>query len=224
MELNYKIIYSNRKTIGITVERDRSVVVRAPLGSDANKIQDLIESKKIWIYQKQKHSQKYKEISHGKELVNGESVLYLGRNYRLEIINSDQNKIILSGKFIVYCSAGGEFKQDFKEWFISKAREKIPPRVRYHARNIGVKFNRVMITDMEYRWGSCTTKNSLNFSWRLVKSPMIVMDYVIIHELAHLLEPNHTSRFWNIVKTQAPNYLKAKEWLKLHGEILEEEI
>jgi hypothetical protein len=221
MELNYKIIYSNRNTIGITVERDCSVVVRAPFGSDLNGIQELIESKKLWIYQKQKHPQKYNKISHVKELVNGESVLYLGRNYRLEIKKSDRDEIRLAGKFIILHFAGGDFKNYFKEWYKKKAREKIPYRVRYHARNMGVKFNKVLITDMKYRWGSCTTKNNLNFNWRLIKAPTSVIDYVIIHELAHLLEPNHTSRFWNIIKAQTPNFMKAKEWLKDHGEILQ---
>ncbi len=75
--------------------------------------------------------------------------------------------------------------------------------------------------DLKFRWGSCTSKNSLNFNRKLIKAPMYVVDYVIVHELTHLLERNHTPSFWNIVQTQVPGYLKAREWLKIHGEILE---
>ena len=221
MELNYKIIYSNRKTIGITVERDRSVVVRAPLGSDPQKIQNLIERKKFWIFQKQNHVQKYNSSELRKEFVNGESVLYLGRNYRLQIIKSDQDNIKLVGKFIINHSSGSAIQNVFKNWFIDKANEKITPRIKYYARNMGVKYHRIMIMDMKYRWGSCTPNNNLCFNWRLIKAPMSVIDYIIVHELAHFLEPNHSTKFWNIVSIQNPNFEKAKDWLKRHGEVLE---
>ena len=80
------------------------------------------------------------------------------------------------------------------------------------------------IVDNRFRWGSCTTKDHVNFNWRLIKAPMFVIDYVIVHELAHFLEANHTPRFWNIVRAKAPLSEKAKAWLKEHGQLLEEEI
>jgi len=75
-----------------------------------------------------------------------------------------------------------------------------------------------------YRWGSCTVKDHVNFNWRLIKAPMFVIDYVIVHELAHLLESNHTPRFWNIVRAKVAKAEKAKAWLKEHGQMLEEEV
>jgi predicted metal-dependent hydrolase len=82
----------------------------------------------------------------------------------------------------------------------------------------------VKIVDNRYRWGSCTVKDNVNFNWRLIKAPMFVIDCVIVHELAHLIEANHTPRFWNIVRTQTPTMDKARAWLKEHGQILEEKI
>ncbi len=108
----------------------------------------------------------------------------------------------------------------FKEWYIDNARNKIILRVKLHAGNLGVQVNKVMVSELKYRWGSCTPNDSLNFNWKLIKAPMFVMDYVIVHEPAHLLEQNHTTRFWNIVLVQSPGYVKAKEWLKQHGDIL----
>jgi predicted metal-dependent hydrolase len=80
------------------------------------------------------------------------------------------------------------------------------------------------ITDSKFRWGSCTVKNNLSFNWCLIKAPMSVIDYVLIHELAHLIEANHTPRFWNIVKAQHPATGRAKDWLKDHGELLEQNL
>ena len=93
--------------------------------------------------------------------------------------------------------------------------------MKQHASNLGVTVNKVMVSELKFRWGSCTPSDSLNFNWKLIKAPMFVIDYVIVHELAHLLEQNHTARFWNIVQAQVQGYVKAKEWLKLHGDILE---
>jgi predicted metal-dependent hydrolase len=105
-----------------------------------------------------------------------------------------------------------------------RAGEKLPPRVRFHARAPGVGVGAVKIVDNRFRWGSCTPKNNINLNWRLIKAPMFVIDYVIVHELAHLIEANHTPRFWNIVRVQLPATEKAKLWLKEHGQILEQAI
>jgi len=224
MELPYRLIYSKRKTITITVERDRAVVVRAPEGVDENKVRAVVESKKLWIHEKLKHPQKYNGLSRKKEFVSGETVPYLGRNYRLEIRIGSNEGIHLVGKFVVTSASRERASILFKSWYIDKARQNIIPRVNRHANNLGVQFNKVLISDLKYSWGSCTPKDNLNFNWKLVKAPMFVIDYVIVHELAHLLEHNHTHRFWGVVRAQVPNYAKAKEWLKEYGELLESDL
>jgi len=85
-------------------------------------------------------------------------------------------------------------------------------------------FKAAKIVDNRYRWGSCTINGTVNFNWRLIKAPIFVIDYVVVHELAHLLENNHTARFWNIVRANSPTMAKAKTWLKEHGQCLEEEV
>jgi hypothetical protein len=101
---------------------------------------------------------------------------------------------------------------------------KILARVEQHAHELGVGFTTAKIVNNRYRWGSCTVNDNVNFNWRLIKAPMFVIDYVIVHELAHLIEANHTSRFWSIVRANTFRMEKAKAWLKEHGQILEEEI
>ena len=96
--------------------------------------------------------------------------------------------------------------------------------MKVHARELGVAVVEVKIVDNRYRWGSCTMNDNVNFNWRLIKAPMFVIDYVIVHELAHLIEANHTPMFWNIVRAQAPRMDKAKAWLKEHGQLLEQKL
>lgn len=226
MNLDYTVVYSKRKTLTITVERDRSVVVRVPEGTDPDTICRIVESKKHWIYEKTRHPQKYNGLPHppGKELVSGESMPYLGRNYRIEVTDSEATEIRFEQKFLVPRHLVGNGREVFRAWYIARAHEKILPRVRPHSRTLGVEYSAAKITDSRFRWGSCTPKGNLNLNWRLIKAPNFVIDYVIVHELAHLIEPNHTSRFWNIVRCQVPNLEKARAWLKEQGELLEQDL
>lgn len=227
MELVYTIKRSaKRKKLNITVERDRSIVVHAPEGVADEKIQQMVDSKRQWIYEKINHPQKYQDLPHppGKELVSGESALYLGRQYRIELVQTGLSEIQFAQRFLIPATQGEKREESLREWYINKAKEKIVPRVKHHACELGVNFAGIKIVDNRYRWGSCTVKNNVNFNWRLIKAPMFVIDYVIIHELAHLIEPNHTSRFWNIVRAQSPTVEKAKAWLKENGQLLEQMI
>ena len=158
------------------------------------------------------------------ELVSGESAFYLGRQYRIEVVKTGLAEIQFAQRFLIPAAQTSKRAEALREWYIGKAKEKIVPRVKQHARHLGVDVAGVKIVDSRYRWGSCTLNNNVNFNWRLIKAPMFVIDYVIVHELAHLIEANHTPRFWNIVRAQAPTMEKAKAWLKEHGQLLEQEI
>lgn len=227
MELNYEIRRSSRrKKLTITVERDRSVVVHAPANVSEETIRQLVDRRRPWLFEKLHHQQKYQPLPHppGKELVNGEAVLYLGRSYRIELVDDEGDETRFAGKFLIPRSHARQRRQVLRQWYVERAREKILPRVRMHAHGLGVTFERANINDSRYRWGSCTPGNNLNFNWRLIKAPMFVIDYVIVHELAHLMEANHTPRFWNIVSAQLPAMDRARDWLRANGQSLEEEV
>lgn len=227
MKLEYTIQTSvKRRKLTITVERDRTIVVHAPEGLSDEKIRQVVEAKRRWIYEKIGHPQKYQALPHppGKELVSGESALYLGRQYRIEVVKKGFAGIQFNHRFLIPASQGKKRQEVLREWYINRAKEKIVQQAKLHARSLGVDIAGVKIVDSRYRWGSCTLKNNVNFNWRLIKAPMFVIDYVIVHELSHLLEPNHTPRFWNIVSAQTPTMDKAKAWLKDHGQLLEQEI
>ena len=227
MNLEYTIVRSSkRRKLTITVERDRRVIIHAPEKTSEEKIHQIVDSRRQWIYEKIHHSQKYAEPLHppGKELVNGESAMYLGRNYQISIIDTASGEIEFSRKFLIPPACTKKGAKVLVSWYLRSAEKKILPRVAYFSRQLGVEYTNASITDTRFRWGSCTAKNNLSFNWRLIKAPMSVIDYVVVHELAHLIEENHTPRFWNIVKAQVATAEKSKIWLKNHGDMLEQSL
>lgn len=217
---------AKRRKLTITVERDRSIVVHAPTNTTEEMVKRAVESKRRWLHEKTRHQQKYQELPHppGKELVSGESALYLGRSYQIEVVNDGTSEVRFERRFIVPASRVVERKGAMQAWYLARAGEVILSRVNRHARDLGVRFSKAKIVDNRYRWGSCTVRDNISFNWRLIKAPMFVIDYVIVHELAHLIVSNHTPRFWNIVRTQAPKVEHARTWLREHGAVLEEEL
>ena len=225
--LDYTIARSARRmTLTITVERDRTVVVRAPEGMDDDEVQRYVDAKRQWILEKLRSSQKYAARRHppGKEVVNGESAPYLGREYRIEVVETRSGEVEFSRHFTVPPGRRGARRGVLRAWYVEHAKKTILSRAERHARELGVSYSGARIVDNRYRWGSCTVGDSVSFNWRLIKAPMFVIDYVIVHELAHLIEPNHTAAFWGIVRARTPTMDKAKVWLEEHGQMLEENI
>ena len=137
MVLEYTVQRSaKRRRLTITVERDRSVVVHAPEGISDVKIRQVVESKRQWIYEKTGHPQKYRDLPHppGKELVSGESALYLGRQYRIEVVQDGLTEVRFTRGFLIPATMGDTREEALREWYIGKAKEKIVPRVKVHAR------------------------------------------------------------------------------------------
>ena len=225
-ELNYSIVRSpKRKTLTISVERDRSVVVRAPQEMPNDEVRRLVDAKRQWVLEKLRDPRKYKHHQPpGKEVVNGESAPYLGRDYRIEVAQTESGDVEFSGMFLVPPDRQARRREVLRDWYIREAKDKILARVERFGRELGVQFGAARIVENRYRWGSCTATDNVSFNWRLIKAPTFVIDYVIVHELAHLIEPSHNAAFWSIVRAKTPTMEKAKTWLREHGQVLEEEI
>lgn len=226
-ELIFDIVRSpRRKKLTITVERDRTIIVHAPAATSDQEVRRIIDCKRQWILSKLRHPQKYKERppAPGKEVVNGESAPYLGKDYRIELVDTNSGEVEFNRNFLVPPGYQAKRREVLRGWYIAQAEQKILTRVDHHARDLGVIFKASRIVDNRYRWGSCTPGDNIHLNWRLIKAPMFVIDYVIVHELAHLLEANHTSIFWSIIRAKAPTMEKAKAWLKENGQLLEEDI
>lgn len=221
MVIEYQIKYSNRKTLNISVERDRSIVVRAPHYLTADKIDRIVQSKRQWIKEKLNHSQKYPLVTDNKEFVSGETLMYLGKNYQLLVVGEEFEGIEFDQRFKISKLNQPKANELFKKWYLKQALIKIEPLATKYAKSLGVKYNQFKTSEMKYRWGSCTPANNIIFNWRIIKAPIFVLEYLVAHELVHLIENNHTPRFWNILSIQVPNYEKAKNWLMKNGQLLE---
>jgi predicted metal-dependent hydrolase len=223
MEIKYEIKYSDRKTISITVERDRSVIVRAPFNTSSEKINSVIEKKKFLLHKKINSSNKFPVPKPYKEFVSGESIMYLGHLYKLEISLEYFKGVKFENYFSISNFNRSKANQLLKDFYYEQAKEVLIPRIKRFADSLGVIHKKISVADSKYRWGSCTPKGNINFNWRIIKAPINVIDYIIVHELTHLLETNHSPEFWNIISVQLPHYKKAKDWLKENGNLLETE-
>jgi predicted metal-dependent hydrolase len=222
MKLEYELVYSQRRTIAITVERDRRVVVYAPHRAPQESVAAAVQRKQAWIWSKVRDPYKYAVRKTQKEFVAGEAFLFLGQNYSLELVPGTRDGVRAIGRCFelsrIHRHRGREL---FREWYVDEARKRIPPRVVAIAKAMGTEVQRVSVRELKYQWASCTPSRRLSFSWRIIQAPSLVVEYLIVHELAHLLEPNHSDRFWNIVAVHAPAWEKAKDWLRQHGSRLE---
>jgi predicted metal-dependent hydrolase len=167
-ELEYQIVGSpKRKKLTIMVERDRTIIVHAPQGISEEEVRRVVDAKRQWILAKLRHPQKYQDRLHppGKEVVNGESAPYLGKDYRIEVTETASGEIEFSHIFLVPAAHQAKRREVLRDWYIARAREKILARVEHHARELGVRFTAAKIVDNRYRWGSCTVNDNVNFNW-----------------------------------------------------------
>lgn len=214
-----RIIRTKRKTIALQITDEATLVVKAPLHLKDDAIIEVVKRHRRWIEKKKREIKSREPRFSKKEFVNGEGFLYLGRHYKLTIIDNQESPLIFENGFFLSKDVLPKARQVFINWYKKAAHEKIMERVKFYAQKRGFIYDRVKITNAEKRWGSCARKN-LNFSWRLIMAPLPVIDYVVVHELVHIEERNHSKKFWSKVKLLMPDYEKYKDWLKEKGYIL----
>jgi len=216
----YRIIYSKRRTIALVIKQDGSLVARAPKRANVREIERFVEQKHLWIVrtvkrQKQKHS-----LLQKKQFIEGESFLYLGNSYKLLFQEGEQPQMFISRMVLLPHSAQENARELVVGWYKKRAKEILAERVALYAVQMGVVFRSINITSAEQQLGSCTKRKTLNFPWRLIIAPPLVIDYIVVHELSHVVHMNHSQRFWNTVTTTYPRYKEAKLWLKSHNHLL----
>jgi len=215
------IIRSKRKTLGIEIGPDSSVIIRAPENTSESTIDAVLRKKMLWIVQKQRLAPIVYKKSKSKEYVDGEGFLFLGESYKLFISNNSGQPLVFNGKeFLLSSIHLLDAKKHFILWYKEQALTIITQRAIHFANILGLNFQKITINTSSKRWGSCGYKGTLNFSWRLVMAPLKVVDYVVLHELTHLHERNHTKLFWQKIRLLLPDYEKQREWLKENGYLL----
>lgn len=211
-----KIIRSKRKTIALVVTHDAELIIRAPIKVSVKYLKNLVNKKSAWITAKLKEMQDRTKPK-AKEFVSGETFLYLGKSYRLKIVDNAEIDIGLKDNLLLSLEKVPYAREVLMQWYKSEAEKKIKERCEFYSSLTGCKPFSIRITDAQKRWGSCGAKGTLNFSWRLIMSPMEIIDYVIVHELVHLEQRDHSRLFWDKVKNIMPDFKRRQKWLKDNG-------
>ena len=175
------VVYSKRRTIGLEVQADGKVLIRAPKGITKKVLMDFVNDRQEWIVEKWFLIEKH-------------------RRKKAEAPKPDY-----------------EGHPEIEAFYRRAARKKIIERTAWYAKLMGVTYGRISIRAAKTRWGSCSGAGNLNFNWKLVLMPPEVLDYVVVHELAHRKEMNHSERFWKVVEAEMPDYMEKRQLLKVEG-------
>jgi predicted metal-dependent hydrolase len=215
-----RLIRSRRKSVAVIVRPDGTLEVRAPLGLAEGRIQEFVKSHAEWIQKQQKRARLAAPPS-VKTYSNGEEFLFLGRSHPLRIIPHQRPALAFDGgTFQLARSAKPKAKEYFARWYKARAQEMLTAQVNALAAQRGFTFQKMRISSARTRWGSCSSKGTLSFTWRLMMAPPEIVDYVVVHELVHTQIHNHSKIFWQGVAKLLPDYKQRRTWLRKNGKYL----
>jgi len=217
-KISYHLEFSERKTLGITVTPEMEVLVKAPEGAPLRQIEAKLEKRAPWIFKQQSYFLRFYPRKPDKEYRGGEAHFYLGRQYRLRVKTAKKNSVNFTGREIEVSHApNSPVKSVLRNWYRLRAKEKFAefaePWIQRFER-YGVNLEGIYIQEMPTRWGSCTTKGKIILNPELIKVPKVCIEYVIIHELCHLVYRHHTEKFFQLQSLMMPDWQKWKEKLE----------
>ena len=214
-----KIIRSHRRTISLEVTPRATLIIRAPQRVSARHIEEMIGEKRTWILRKMDEMRSRPSPVHH-EYAEGEVFLFLGRAYPLHFTENASGIIERTDRLCVCRTFLPDIRHRIKHWYMREAEKEIRSRCMWFSMTTGYTPASVRISDACQRWGSCTNRGGLNFSWRLIQAPLEIVDYVIVHELVHLRQPDHSKKFWNKVGEVMPDYEQRRKWLRENERLL----
>lgn len=215
-----RLIRTKRKTIALVVEIDGSLTVRAPLRLSQRRILELVGQKAAWIQGKQTQARTMPPIVKAKSYITGETFWFLGKPYPLEIVPKTTQPLKLDEKFYLAESALPKAGAVFSAWYKAQAAQILNQKARQVGERLGFTYRQIKITSAQGRWGSCTSQRTICFTWRLVMAPPAEIEYVVVHELVHLVEKNHSRQFWQQVEAILPDFKARRQWLKDNNHLL----
>ena len=209
------------KRVRLEVRRQTGLTVVVPHSYKIGQLPRLLQSKERWISSHLARCSHLQSLSAEKELSSGDTVPYLGRG--LELVKRENHSgvgsVTLDGNTLAVNPGlfkNGILELALEQWYRTAAAKLINERADKLSSQMGISYKRIVIRSQKTRWGSCSHKKNLSFNWKLIMAPEPVIDYVIIHELTHLKEMNHSKRFWELVAQYCPRWREYKKWLKQH--------
>ena len=219
MKYDFNIIIkrtNRKKTVSFRI-KNQEVIISVPKFLSDNEIYNLVEIKIKWIKDKLA-LEKLNTVSIKRKYENGDIFLYLGSEYSLKIKKSSRDNIYIKDKNLIVEAKNvltkNSIKNNIKNWYISESKKYLTKTNSYYEILIGVKSNKLLFGQYKSKWGSCNSKKTISYDWRIIMAPFEVIHYLIIHELCHIKYPNHSKHFWKYVEKYMINYKIQKKWLK----------
>lgn len=213
-QINFHLEYSNRKSLGITVKPDLSILVKAPIDTSLEKIKEKLRKKAPWIIRQQSFFLYFHPKTPARKFISGETHLYLGRQYRLKVIQNNLESVKLKGKYIEAVAIDKtRVKQLVDDWYLQNARSKfriIAQPLIDNFKKYNIEPSSIVLRNMPTRWGSCTPRGKIILNPELIKAPKGCIEYVIIHELCHLVHHDHTQKFIDLQTKEMKDWEKWK--------------
>lgn len=218
---------TGRKSVSVAVDLDNGVQVIAPTQAKAGYLAGVVERRAEWIVKKLADIDSV-ALPLKRDFVNGERYHYLGRQYELRLENGRRRRPpevkLKSGRFVVAASVGRSaakrrivVRSALTEWYREHAATRLAERVGLYAEKLGLKPGKLIIRQPRKRWASCDKKGNLRFNWRVIMAPMVLVDYVVAHELCHLRHLDHSPAYWRMLRSVMPNFERRRERLRLTG-------
>lgn len=223
-DLTFALRWSARRaTIGITIDRSGGLILTAPEQCPREQIEQAASKKLLWVYTKLAEREELSPPTKPKEYVNGEGFAYLGRSYRLRLIDPGTKEAnipalrLQGGWFLLHREELPRAEAHFIQWYSQHGQPWLERRVALYAERIGATPASMGIRDLGYRWASCSRKGALHFHWRVICLPPRIIEYLVAHELVHLCASHHDSDFWRRLERAMPDYAARKHWLAEQG-------
>ncbi len=221
---NYKIVRKKRKTIGIKVTSKGEVIITSPFGISEEMLENIVKKKSQWILSKL-HKFKNENMEEETSIKNGYKLMYLGIELKLELNDkreSSREFFISDGKFKVFLQHNIDSEETLMKNHITmiykrEAEKILRERTKIYMEIMHVHPLKITIKNQKTIWGSCSFKKNINYNYKIIMAPIEIVDYIVVHELCHLIHMNHSKQYWNAVKSILPDYGVRRQWLKENG-------
>ena len=224
----YQVVSArNRKHVQLAFNSAGILIIRVPLFITRRELDVLLENESERIFRLREKYLARTASPVNSDFQEGAPFLYLGHPYYLNLRPAERNQVYVDGSSLIIqyepvpnepsLAVAGRL---LCGWYAVQSRSALLSRTAHWAKQIGVTPTKVAIRDQRTRWGSCSGRGAIHYSWRLIMSPSSVMDYVVVHELCHLRQPNHSQAFWDLVAAHVPDYSDRRRWLKDNGHML----
>lgn len=214
---------ARRKNVDLIVDRHGDIVISVPQPLPQDEIHRICKQKQVWLYQTLNRKQQSLSFPEAKKYVTGEGFYYLGRKYRLKLLygskaNSSRQVTFRNGRLFLHSDRVDQGRELFVKWYTKRASLWLEKKMSQLSLRVATNPKSVQVRDLGYRWGSCTKSGRVYFHWRIILLPPQRIEYLVLHELVHLIEHSHNSEFYRRLSRACPDYKNHQNWLRIYGD------